>query len=284
MSFNNAGYHIRCELQDLYPPREINALASIIIKHVTGNSKVNILANPDKPITPDQWVKINKICVELKQFKPIQYILGQTEFYGLVFKVNKHTLIPRQETEELVELIIKENKKTSLRIIDIGTGCGCIAITLAFHLNNPRVLALDKSKEALKLTEENSNLNKVQVELIHEDIFNDIADRFSEFDLIISNPPYVLENEKKNMSPLVIDNEPYEALFVPDDNPLKYYRAILIFAEQSLKKDGRVYFEINEAKGPEMKDLLSDFGYRDIRLIKDINGKDRIISGINYGK
>jgi len=170
-----------------------------------------------------------------------------------------------------------------LKIIDIGTGSGCIAISLASKMNEASVLAIDNSSEALIIAEENARLNNVSLKFVHADILESLQVTLPKADLIVSNPPYVLEAEKKSMSNNVLDYEPHEALFVPDGDPLRYYKAIIIFARQNLRRGGRIYFEINEAMGIEMRNLLSGNGYMEIRLIKDINGKDRIISAVKNG-
>jgi release factor glutamine methyltransferase len=284
LTINAASNFLSHELSAFYSSKELSSLARIILKNVTSISRVNQLAYPDKPISSEQWDKIKKICVELKQFKPIQYILGKTEFYGHEFRLNKHILIPRQETEELVDLVINENRESSLKIIDIGTGSGCIAVTLAKHMIDATVFAIDISKEAIKITRENASLNKVNLILIRADIQSSSHEGIPMVDLIISNPPYVLDKERLYMSPTVLDYEPQEALFVPDEDPLIHYKAILLFAEKRLRKRGRVYFEINETRGPVMKSLLNEFSYQDIMIIKDINGKNRIVSARKNGK
>ncbi|MCF7561697.1 peptide chain release factor N(5)-glutamine methyltransferase [Sabulilitoribacter multivorans] len=220
----------------------------------------------------------------LKQQKPIQYILGETEFYGLPFKVSKNVLIPRPETEELVEWILKHvDKNSSNNILDMGTGSGCIAITLAKHLPNAKVYALDVSKEALEVAKENARLNTVNVEFIEADILNSEAINLEfqdlKFDIIVSNPPYVREKEKNLMKPNVLDNEPHLALFVKDDNPLRFYEAISEFAVINLSNKGLLFFEINEYLGNDMITVLRNHNFFNIELKQDIYKKDRMIKG-----
>ena len=226
---------------------------------------------------------------DLKHQRPIQYIIGQTEFYGLKFKVDHNVLIPRQETEELVALIIaysKTRKPNSepLKILDIGTGSGCIAITLAKHIPNARVFALDISTDALSVARKNEELNTVTITYIEMDILNissnPILEAASEFDIIVSNPPYVRDLEKIEIQPNVLNHEPHLALFVKDDNPLIFYKAVIDFAINNLKQKGRLYFEINQYLGEETKALLESSNFEDVALIKDLNMNDRIIKGI----
>ncbi len=275
---NDARKHITVELSDLYPDTEILSFQRIILSHVTGKEYVKLFSGENNLISVSDWDKISKICVDLKQYKPIQYIIGETEFFGLRLKVNKNTLIPRQETEEMVDLIIKENKPEGLKVLDIGTGSGAIAISLAINLKNPVVTASDISADALTVARENAFLNGCDIAFIHDDICKPALGKSELFDIIVSNPPYVRESEKQLMSENVLAFEPGISLFVPDSDPLKYYRSILGFAESHLTPGGIVYLEINEALGQEMVTLIAGYQFTGIRLNKDINGKDRIIT------
>ena len=201
-------------------------------------------------------------------------ILGETEFYGLQFKVNEHTLIPRPETEELVEWILKEEFSSAL---DIGTGSGCIAITLAKN-TNAKITAIDISKEAIDVAKENTKNNKVEIDFMLQDILQ--AETLSKVDLIVSNPPYILNSEKQKMESNVLDFEPDLALFISDNNPLLFYKKIGVLAEKSLNCGGKLYFEINEKYGAEILEMLSKIGFVDIALKKDINDKDRMVKAI----
>ncbi len=269
---------IREELKDLYPERELLSLIKIILKETSGLPPTTILAYPETKLDAHVWHKINKICKDLKEFKPIQYILGSTEFFGLSLKVNKHTLIPRQETEELVALVVEENPTNNLRILDIGTGSGAIAISLCKNLPSTLIVASDISAEALEIAATNANNNKCDLEFIEDDILNSRLDRKGTFDIIVSNPPYVRESEKKQMSRNVLEFEPGSALFVKDNDPLLFYLAIARLATTLLKDKGKIYCEINEALANETRDLFKEEGFNNIRIIKDINNKDRIIS------
>ncbi|WNH09690.1 peptide chain release factor N(5)-glutamine methyltransferase [Thalassobellus suaedae] len=200
------------------------------------------------------------------------------------FKVNEHTLIPRPETEELVEWIIKEfkNYNSEIRILDIGTGSGCIAVALAKRLKNVKVYALDISKDALKIARKNAELNGVDIEFIEADILNinqSVFNEESEFDIIVSNPPYVRDKEKELMKANVLNNEPHLALFVKDENPLQFYKAITEFAVEKLNKNGQLFFEINEFLGKDMIRLLLKNNFKNIQLKQDIFKKDRMIKG-----
>ena len=271
--------HLAKELKVIYIEPEINAIANIIIKTIIGVTRLHQLYMPDHEISASQSENILNICRELKTGKPIQYILGETIFYDCTIKVTEATLIPRPETEELVDLIIKENKDYSGSIIDIGTGSGCIAIALSSKLPQAMVTGVDISDEALSIAMENAMLNKTTVNFIKKDILNTDNELINKLGIIVSNPPYVRNSEKKYMSKNVLDFEPHIALFVEDSDPLLFYRAILKFAGKVLLPGGKVYFEINEAMGKSMIKLFEQTGYSGIQIVSDINGKDRIIKG-----
>jgi release factor glutamine methyltransferase len=276
-------FYLTGELTGKYPETEINAIANIIIKTLFKTSKLHVIAFPETRLTQKQVHQVFSICRELKAGKPLQYILGETCFYNCIIKVNNETLIPRSETEEMVDLIIKENKGFRGSILDAGTGSGCIAIALAVNLPGTRVTGIDISEGAVKVARENAFLNNATADFFTADIMNIDIKQFKNTDIIVSNPPYVRESEKKQMASNVIDYEPNSALFVPDSDPLKYYRHILKLADEILVPGGRVYFEINEALGREMNNLLSERGYSEIMIIRDLNGRERIIKGIRNG-
>jgi len=271
---------IKSELKDYYPEQEINSFIYLIFDYYFNYSKVHIQLNQDKEINENLAGRIISDSNELKNYKPIQYILGKTEFFNLPFIVVPGVLIPRPETEELVSWIISDNTNQFQKIADIGTGSGCIAISLAKNLNKSLIYALDKSPEALLVTRRNSKLNRVDIHISSFDIFDQNNHPDETFEIIVSNPPYVTENEKQFMHANVLHYEPGEALFVPDNDPLIYYRAIIDFALTHLKKDGKLYFEINESFGEEMALLLEEKNFQNIQLKKDINGKYRMIRGI----
>ncbi|WP_248723421.1 peptide chain release factor N(5)-glutamine methyltransferase [Seonamhaeicola sp. ML3] len=272
------------ELNSIYPKEEIDNFFFMITEAYYGISRLQLAM--DVNLEVDNSNSIFDALVLLSQEKPIQYILGETEFFGLSFKVNESVLIPRPETEELVDWIVgchseRSEESRGLQILDIGTGSGCIAITLAKKLPKAKVYALDVSKEALKIASHNAELNKVDVEFVEDDILRPMTeDRGPKFDVIVSNPPYVRKKEKELMKPNVLNNEPHLALFVEDDNPLLFYDAICSFAKTNLKADGALYFEINEYLGKEMLQLLKDYNFNNIELKQDIFKKDRMVKGI----
>lgn len=267
------------ELGEIYPVQEINSITNLIITKVFDVDKIRLLRSKESPVTKEHSETIIKISKELKSGKPIQYIIGETLFYNCRISVNEHVLIPRPETEELVDLIIKENAGFKGRIMDIGTGSGCIAIALAVNLPGSKILATDVSILALATAAKNAKHNIVEITFFENDILNQDLTGIENHDIIVSNPPYVLNSEKEKMHRNILGFEPHDALFVPDNDPLKFYRAILEAAENKLNPRGRVYFEINEAMGKFMADLLESYKYSGVKIIKDINGKDRIVKG-----
>ncbi|TJY36093.1 peptide chain release factor N(5)-glutamine methyltransferase [Pontimicrobium aquaticum] len=274
--FNNA-------LLGYYPDTEIKSFFHLLSERVLKMKRIDISQNLYAVVSGKKYDKFQKAIDGLKKYEPIQYILGDTEFYGLVFKVNPSVLIPRPETEELVQWIInchsEQNKETELNILDIGTGSGCIAISLAKNLSNAKVFALDISNDALKTAKQNAVNNEVEVEFIEADILDWDCGNL-EFDIIVSNPPYVRELEKEGMSANVLEHEPHLALFVKDDDALLFYRNITEISKTILKPNGQLYFEINESLGERTKDLLVNNDFKSIELKRDIFDKDRMIKAI----
>ena len=275
--------NIRKSLSGFYPDNEISGLVRLLIEHVTKSSMPALLSDKNTKITSEEVLKIDKIVERLQRFEPIQYILGETEFYGLPFTVNQDVLIPRPETEELVELILNENKESKPRILDIGTGSGCIAVSLQKHIHESSVTAWDISEKALAVAALNSKSNSVNVTFNQVDILSDYPINHS-FDIIVSNPPYVLVSEKTDMHANVLEYEPHTALFVADNNPLLFYNRIADVAIQLLTDGGKLYFEINRAKGQETIKMLENKKFSEIRLIKDISGNDRMVRAQYYKK
>ncbi|WP_242205056.1 peptide chain release factor N(5)-glutamine methyltransferase [Aestuariivivens insulae] len=271
------------KLDAIYPYEEVDSFFYLLIDHYYNVSRLDLVMKPSYRV--DDAKSLLEALWLLKQQQPIQYILGETEFYGLPFKVNSHTLIPRPETEELVQWILDELKinNGTLKILDIGTGSGCIAVSLAKHLPKAKVCALDVSKEALRMAQTNAELNDVDITFFNEDILSpktwSVAFKSLKFDVIVSNPPYVREQEKQLMKPNVLDNEPHLALFVKDDNPLLFYEAISQFAVNNLSRNGLLFFEINEYLGHPMKALLSKHQFSNIELKQDVFKKDRMVKG-----
>jgi len=269
------------ELDELYGKEEVDSFFYLVIDHFLNLEKFVLAITPELVIDKMGEQPLFETLSQLKLQRPIQYILGKSSFMELDFLVNEHVLIPRPETEELVRWLIKENKlkiKGQLSILDIGTGSGCIAISLAKYLNDARVYAMDVSKEALDIARKNAERNKVKVEFIHADIFN-IDNLEIKFDVIVSNPPYIRILEKGNMKPNVLHNEPELALFVPDSDPLIFYRRIAEFARGNLVDKGTLYLEINEKLGKETQEVLEEV-CNEIELRQDMYGKDRMLKGI----
>jgi release factor glutamine methyltransferase len=232
---------------------------------------------PDLAFSESELKIWSFILDQLKKEIPIQYLLGTTHFYGLEFEVNSAVLIPRPETEELVDWIIQSSKvQSKLKILDIGTGSGCIAIALAKNLPNAQVFALDVSEQALATAKKNAEKNQVHLSFIHQSIL-ETEDLAQEFDIIVSNPPYVRELEKHEIKNNVLDNEPHLALFVEDNDALIFYRKIAQLAQKNLKSEGQLYFEINQYLGKETLNLLLEMGFKNCELRQDIYGNDRMI-------
>ena len=264
-------------LQDIYPTGEIKALTRIILEEVCQYSLTDILLHKNSILSASKHQEIETILQRLKQNEPIQYIQGETCFYGSMFRVAPGVLIPRPETEELVDLIVKE-AATGTRLLDIGTGSGCIAISLAKHIPQAVVTAWDVSEEALAIAGENNRELKAGVHFEKIDVLSAEPVGDDQYDMIVSNPPYVTESEKNEMEPNVLDWEPGLALFVPDNDPLRFYRRIASLGRKMLRLHGRLYFEINRAYGEEVIQMLHEQGYEELRLIKDISGNDRIVT------
>lgn len=270
------------ELASLYDKYETESFFYIILEDFHHMKRVDLAMNPTFELSPELLQQWENVVAQLKEQRPIQYILGETEFYGLPFYVNEHTLIPRQETEELVDWIIKEAKgegrKTQVKILDIGTGTGCIAISLAKNLPNAKVFALDVSDKALAVAKRNAERNNVDITFIHQSILA-TEDLGETFDIIVSNPPYVRNLEKAEIKKNVLDFEPHLALFVEDMDALLFYRKITELAKINLAENGQLYFEINQYLGKEMIELLEKYHFSNIELRKDIYGNDRMMKG-----
>jgi release factor glutamine methyltransferase len=265
-------------LKSIYPLAEAQAMVRLLIEKVTGIKAHDALANPYLLLSISQESLIDAYIEELKLQKPIQYILGETEFFGINLKVNPHVLIPRPETEELVEWLLADRNSDFPSVLDIGTGSGCIAIAIAKRLPAAKVFALDISAEAIILAKGNSMNASTRITFFQQDILNIPSElKGAPYDIVVSNPPYVRNSEKEIMHPNVLDNEPENALFVSDDDPLVFYRAIAQTAQTILKPNGMVYCEINEALGQETAKVFKDNGFTDAEIRKDINGKDRML-------
>ncbi len=264
------------ELKDTYGPEEIRSICQIIFTDVFHYTNIDIHLKKSEHLDESFVKKFFEITGQLKKHRPIQYILGETVFVGLRIGLNPSTLIPRPETEELAYWI-KETAPSSARILDIGTGSGCIALALAHFLPHASVCGLDIAPEAVEQARRNAKLNRLQVNFTQADIFH--FDTPEQYDIIVSNPPYVREQEKAGMQKRVLDYEPHRALFVPDKDPLLYYRTIAEWGKRHLTGGGKLFFEINEALGEEMLQLMQASGYSRLVLKKDFYGKDRFIKG-----
>jgi release factor glutamine methyltransferase len=270
------------ELEGIYPPGEIRSLSRLIIEHVTGLSRSRIHAEPGIELPEDTVLQINEILQGLKQYKPVQYMLGQTEFYGITFNVNSDALIPRPETEELVEWVVRDNQgKTGLRILDIGTGTGNIAISLSKNLPGAEVWATDVSPATLRLAKENARNNSCMVHFLFSDILHaSSASLPGSFDLIVSNPPYIPFSERASLPANVEGYEPSLALFVEDEDPILFYRRIASFARMKIKQGGTVYVEVHEKYGCDVLEMFIKEGFPESELRKDINGKPRMVKAV----
>ena len=269
------------ELNPLYGENEVTSFFYLLIEHYLGLERFVLALQPHLIVTKTEETPLFEALSQLKLQKPIQYIIGYTEFMDLKFKVGPEVLIPRPETEELVRWILedcKAAKDKKLQILDIGTGSGCIPISLAKHIEKAEIHGLDISYEALEIARLNAEINVVSVDFFQTDILQQRIQAV--FDIIVSNPPYIRELEKKEMTANVLEHEPEIALFVSDKNPLVFYNAIVNFAAENLKKAGLLYLEINQYLGEEMLELLKAHDFEAIELRKDMFGNDRMIKAM----
>ncbi|WP_339659872.1 peptide chain release factor N(5)-glutamine methyltransferase [uncultured Polaribacter sp.] len=271
------------KLSTIYPKTEIESFFFILMDEFLELKRIDITLQPDFEIPYDIFPLLKNALERLKNEEPIQYIIGNTEFYGYPFLVDENTLIPRPETEELVAWVLEEitmlqrnQVAKSLNIIDIGTGTGCIPISLAKNLQDFQISALDVSTDALKVAKKNADLNTVEINFIEADILQ-TKNLQQNFDMMISNPPYVRELEKAEIQNNVLQNEPHLALFVSDENPLIFYDKIADLAKINLTKNGLLFFEINQYLGNETIKMLREKGFKNIELRKDFSGNDRMI-------
>lgn len=265
-------------LSPIHGEDEAESFFYLILEEKLQLKRIDLALQPDLVLSQDEIVIWNALLDQLKLEIPVQYLLGKTSFYGLDFEVNENVLIPRSETEELVEWIIevqKLNNNSPLRILDIGTGSGCIAISLAKNIPNALVYAVDVSEKALATAKKNAALNKVAVTFIHQNIL-ETHDLLQEFDVIVSNPPYVRNLEKVEIKKNVLDNEPHLALFVEDTDALIFYKKIAELGLKNLAPNGLLFFEINQYLGKEMIGLLQNLNFKNNELRKDIYGNDRM--------
>jgi release factor glutamine methyltransferase len=270
------------ELSPFYDAYEAESFFYLILEDKHKLRQIDLALNHELTFSESDFAVWDLLLAQLKKEVPIQYLLGKTNFYGLDFEVNENVLIPRPETEELVEWIVNENSKVdkakTIKILDIGTGSGCIAISLAKNIPNAQVYAMDVSKKAIETAKRNAVNNKTDITFILQDVLN-AEELKCNFDIIVSNPPYVRNLEKEEIKKNVLDYEPHLALFVEDNDALVFYRKIAALAQNNLLENGQLYFEINQYLGCEMKDLLEKMNFKNIELRKDIYDNDRMIFG-----
>lgn len=280
MTFEEARIKITKSIRDVYDNNEASNIAELLIEHITRLPRIERLLKKNEIFSTSQMEFLEISVERLQKHEPIQYIIHETWFAGLKFYVDKNVLIPRPETEELVEWIVNElkNQKLKVKILDVGTGSGCIAIALKNKLPHTEVWACDKSDEALTVARINADALDATIDFVSLDFLDEgQRKQLPNVDIIVSNPPYVMQNEKLQMRKNVIDNEPSIALFVPDNDPLIFYEAIAEFGKEKLNKGGSIYMEINESLGTQAKELFQSNGYHSVKIKKDLQGKDRMM-------
>ena len=273
MKLKEAIEQLRNGLAGVAEPQEVQAMIRIICEDIFNYDPVDVALRQESELPEFAQERITDLIARMRRHEPLQYIIGWARFHGHKFKVTPTVLIPRPETEQLVDLIVNENTASDLRVLDMGTGSGCIAISLARALKFASVDALDVSRDALAVARENAAALKVKVRFFESDML--LPQPAATYDIIVSNPPYICWSERESMERNVKDYEPGQALFVPDNDPLMFYKAIAPYAQQSLEKGGRLYLEINQRFGNEVKRLLEDYGFEDVRIIQDSFGKVR---------
>ena len=268
------------QLKMLYDEREAANITDWVMEHITGKKKTDRLMDKQQILPAPQIVKLDSILQELATYKPIQYVLGEAWFAGMKFYVNEHTLIPRPETEELVDWIREESQKildAGYSILDIGTGSGCIPIALKKKLPLLSVTSIDVSKDALEVAQQNANTLQADISFLNIDFLDESNwNQLPVVDIIVSNPPYIKQSEQDSMAKNVLDFEPAIALFVPDEDALLFYRKIAVFGKKHLSKQGCIFLEINETLGKDVVELYENAGYI-VELKKDLQGKDRMV-------
>ena len=268
------------ELDEIYPNEEIVSFFHLLTEAYLSKTRIDIALEPNANVTPNKVTIIKKALTLLKKEYPIQYIIGHSEFMGLTFEVNKHVLIPRPETEELINWILDSClKNIGYKILDIGTGSGCIPISLFKFLPNSDIASMDVSSDALQVAQKNALNNRATINFILDDVLQ-LDDLTQTYDIIVSNPPYVKESEKKQMQNNVLKYEPDLALYVSDDDPLVFYKHIANLAIIALEPNGSLFFEINQSQGKELCKILLELGFNDVELRKDIFGQDRMIRAV----
>ena len=278
MKLKEAIEQLRNGLAGVAEPQEVQAMIRIICEDIFNYDQVDVALRQESELPDFAQERITDIISRLRRHEPLQYIVGSARFHGHRFKVTPAVLIPRPETEQLIDMIVDENPASDLRVLDMGTGSGCIAISLARALKFAQVDALDVSRDALAVARENAALLKVKVRFFESDMLSPQPP--ARYDIIVSNPPYVCWSERESMERNVLDYEPGQALFVPDNDPLLFYKAIAAYAAQSLERGGRLYLEINQRFGNEVKRLLEGNGFDEVRIIEDSYGKTRFVVAV----
>lgn len=284
ITLNELMKRMRGRLTEKYDSGEADAMVRVVMQHLKGWSAVDLVLKRDSLLSDYISAKAMAIVERVMADEPLQYVLGETRFYGNTLVVSPAVLIPRPETEELVDIIVKQNQGADLSVLDLCTGSGCIAVSLARALRFPVVEAVDLSREALEVARENIRRLKVKVTLICRDVLTLGRGENERYDIIVSNPPYVLESERVNMEANVLDHEPEMALFVPDDDALRFYKAIAEYAIEALKSGGRLYFEINPLEADNMAKMLTEKGFEDVDIVTDMAGKKRFAIAVKNGK
>jgi release factor glutamine methyltransferase len=267
-------------LEEQYAPLEREHLFYLVVEELLGLSRARAHLDQGKELRPSAFASLQTVLRRLALNEPIQYILGVTYFYGLKIEVDPAVLIPRPETEELVRWVIDEVGNAECRIIDFGTGSGCIPIALKKNLPNSEITGVDVSIEALNVAQRNADLNHCRVDFFHFDMLAQQSLGFEKYDVFVSNPPYVTKDDRKSMRPTVVEFEPHRALFVPDHDPLVFYRNIVDLAEGNLQSGGKIFFEINESFGREIRSLLMDHGYDAVEIRNDLTGRTRMAKAV----
>ncbi|HXS37929.1 MAG TPA: peptide chain release factor N(5)-glutamine methyltransferase [Flavipsychrobacter sp.] len=278
LSYSQAFYELLNKLKSLYDEQESGAIAHEALQHITGLDKLQRIIEKDKSFTVGQQQLFENIKADLLIGKPLQYVMGKAWFMGRSYKVNEHVLIPRPETEELVQWIIDDNKDQNLSILDIGTGSGCIPISLKLALSYTNITACDVSSDAISVAKENADDLNTSLSFLQLDFLdNEKWEKLGIHDIIVSNPPYIPANEKDQIHTNVKDFEPHIALFVPNDDPLLFYRAIAAFGKEHLKKDGSIYCELHTDHALQTEQLFKELGYNHVTVKKDIHGNYRML-------
>lgn len=281
MTIQQAYQQLLMQLYELYEPGEATNIADMVIEHLAGFRKIDRIANKAFPLNEQQEIDLQKLTAELMQHKPVQYAIGEAWFMNMKLRVNEHVLIPRPETEELVDWVINDMRSMNQNdgsLLDIGTGSGCIPIAIKKNQPHTEVAATDISEDALQVAKINSIEQNTLVDFLHADILNE-ADwkQLGHYDIIVSNPPYIAQSEQQAMNKNVFDYEPHIALFVPDNDVLLFYKAIAQFSKNHLKPGGKIYVEVNETLGEQTVQLFLQNGFKNVELKKDMQGKDRMI-------